>query len=488
MKKSLVALAALAASAAFAQSSVTLYGIVDMGYGTINHSPTNDPYNSAAGPVQPTSAGMLNSGTAAAPVIAPRLTSMLNNNTVTSRWGIKGVEDIGGGTKANFTLESFLNPATGSNPNGKQNDSLPGSGATANSLNAEGSATGAMFAREATVGLEGGMGSLKLGRQLTPMADAIGAYDPMRAGFAVSPLGFNGGYSGGGYTNEARWDNSAKYAYDLNANTKLTAGYRTGNLTGQSSATSAFSLKGEYNTADWGAVVGYTADNGAINSGAGASNGLVNVTSNSTATPAAAATTANSIPGLALTVADTRATMLAFRVTQGAVTYKLGYQHIQLQNSGNPSAFSTTTIPSLYGYAVASVNTAAFNTPRVQDVYWLGANWQVSAPLELSAAYYRRNDSTYGSQGSSAAAGTTTPYTLAATSKADYLSFMAKYSLSKRTNLYATFNTTKVSGGAWSSASTTVSTGGTSAAVTSYGTVYTAPNLQVITVGMAHSF
>lgn len=465
MKKSLVALAALAASAAFAQSSVTLYGIIDMGYGTINHSPSNDPYNSAAGPVNPTSVGMTTVGGNP----APRLSSMLQSNTVTSRWGIKGTEDIGGGTKANFVLESFLNPATGSNPNAKQNDSMPGSG-TANLINAEGSATGAMFGRQATVGVEGSAGRLDLGRQLTPMADAVGAYDPMRAGFAVSPLGFNGGYSGGGYTNEARWDNSAKYAYDLNANTKLTAGYRTGNLAGVGAAGNAYSLKAEYNTADWGTVLAYTADNDAINSGAGASNATSGAAQAVTGTNA---TTANFIPGLALTVADTRATLLAFRVTQGAITYKFGTQHIQFQNPSNASFLSTTTIPSVYGYPVASVNTSAFTGGnRVQNAYWLGANYQVSAPLELSAAYYRRNDSQYGASATS--------YSMVApSSKADYFSLMAKYSLSKRTYAYATANFTKTTGGAWSTG--TVSNG---VATTSA----TTPNLQVITVGVAHSF
>jgi predicted porin len=129
VSKSLVALAALAASAAFAQSSVTLYGILDYGYGTINHSPNNDPVNSAASPVQPTNAFMTNAGTLAAPVNAGRLTSFMGNNTIASRWGVTGTEDLGAGMKANFRLESPVQIATGSVPNGKANDSLPGSGA-----------------------------------------------------------------------------------------------------------------------------------------------------------------------------------------------------------------------------------------------------------------------------------------------------------------------------------------------------------------------
>jgi predicted porin len=448
MKKSLVALAALAASAAFAQSSVTLYGVLDYGFGTINHSPSNDPYNSAASPVQPTNAAMTNLNGQP----APRLTSFMGNNTIPSRWGMKGTEDMGAGNKANFTLESNVNVATGSSANGKINDSQPGSGASGNMLNGEGSYTGALFSRQATVGLEGGWGRLDIGRQLTPVADAVGAYDPMKAGFAVSPLGFNGGYSGGGYTNEARWDNSAKYAFDLNANTRLTAGYRTGNLTGVGSAGNATSLKAEYNTAGWGAVLAYVADNDAINSGAGYA---------AAATTASTYVNATSGPGLALTIADTRATLLAFRVSQGAFTYKFGAEHIQIQNPSNAGSLVAANIPSLYGIPVAKINVGAYGTARVQDVYWLGANYQVSAPLELSAAYYRRSDSTYGNTGD---------YSMTGTSAATYVSFMANYSLSKRTRLYGTFNTTKVSGPAWNTAALST------------------PNLQVITVGVAHSF
>jgi predicted porin len=463
---------------------VTLYGVLDYGFGTINHSPSNDPYNSAASPVNPTSAAQLNMGTAANPVVAPRLTSFMGNNTIPSRWGIKGTEDMGAGNKANFVLESNVNVATGSSASSKQNDSVNG-GATGNLVGAEGSYTGALFSRQATVGLEGGWGRLDIGRQTTPVADAVGAYDPMRTGFAVSPLGFNGGYGGGGYTNEARWDNSAKYSYNLNANTALTAGYRTTNLTGVGSAGNAYALKAEYNTAGWGAVLAYVADNDAINAGSAYSAGATTAV---TSPVNGATVNATSGPALALTIADTRATLLAFRVSQGAFTYKFGYEHIQMQNPSNSGSLVAANIPSLYGIAVGSIQTQPFNTPRVQDIFFVGTNWQVSAPLELSAAYYVRTDSTYGSQTVTQTAGTSTPYSLTQTSKANYLSFMANYSLSKRTALYATANFTKVSGPAWTSNSTTVSTGGTTAAVTSYGTLFTVPNIQSFTVGVRHSF
>ena len=88
MKKSLIALAVLAASgAAMAQSSVTLFGIVDAGVTYAKTSGGDNVY------------GLTNSGNA------------------TSRLGFRGVEDLGGGLKAGFWLEGAI-----------QNDSGTGAG------------------------------------------------------------------------------------------------------------------------------------------------------------------------------------------------------------------------------------------------------------------------------------------------------------------------------------------------------------------------
>ena len=84
MKKSLLALAALGtfAGVAHAQSSVTLYGIVDAGFVFNNNAGGNQLYN-------------LNSG-----------------NLQGSRWGLRGTEDLGGGLKAIFVLENGFNVMT----------------------------------------------------------------------------------------------------------------------------------------------------------------------------------------------------------------------------------------------------------------------------------------------------------------------------------------------------------------------------------------
>ena len=131
MKKSLIALAVLAASgAAMAQSSVTLYGIADIWFGSTKTE------ISGADAVAAGVAGSV------------RNTVLESGGVNTSRWGMKGSEDLGGGLKANFNLEQGF------------------------AIDA-GKAKGVQFDRQAWVGVSGGFGEVKLGRTGT-------AYDDIR--------------------------------------------------------------------------------------------------------------------------------------------------------------------------------------------------------------------------------------------------------------------------------------------------------------------
>ncbi len=123
MKKTLIALAAVAASgAAFAQSSVTLFGIVDLNIRNVRQGGDN-------------------------------LTSLSQDGIASSRLGFRGVEDLGGGMSAGFWLEAGLNPDTGT-PAGLQ------------------------FQRRSTVSLMGGFGEVRLGRDYTPTFWNHTVYDP----------------------------------------------------------------------------------------------------------------------------------------------------------------------------------------------------------------------------------------------------------------------------------------------------------------------
>ena len=113
-----LALAAIfATTAAQAQGTVTLYGLVDTGVEYVtNVGPAGDSLTRV-----------------------PTLTA-----TLPSRWGLRGNEDLGGGLRAVFTLESGLAMDTGSSMQG-----------------------GRLFGRQAFVGLSGDWGTVSLGRQYT---------------------------------------------------------------------------------------------------------------------------------------------------------------------------------------------------------------------------------------------------------------------------------------------------------------------------------
>ncbi|WP_292937789.1 porin [Noviherbaspirillum sp.] len=190
MKKSFLALAVLAAFAsiagsAAAQSSLTIYGVVDAG---IDHQT-----GGVNGAVTKLSSGMQNS----------------------NRIGFKGVEDLGGGASALFVLENGFGVDTGS--------ALQG---------------GALFGRQAFVGLKSNLGALTMGRQYTPIFGALcGELDPFScglAGTAANLMSQGGTPTGGG--NAARTNNSVKYATPLVAGFSADVTYGFGEVAGNTSA------------------------------------------------------------------------------------------------------------------------------------------------------------------------------------------------------------------------------------------------------------
>jgi GBP family porin len=100
MKKTLIvaAVAASFATAANAQSSVTLYGLIDAGFTYVNNEVARNVAKGSA------AAFRLSSG-----------------NINGSRWGLRGTEDLGGGMKAIFTLESGFSMGDGSALQGQVN-------------------------------------------------------------------------------------------------------------------------------------------------------------------------------------------------------------------------------------------------------------------------------------------------------------------------------------------------------------------------------
>lgn len=130
---------ALAPALACAQTSVTLFGSIDGSLRYLTHADT-------AGDSEVLTGGK----------------GLYESN----RFGVLGVEDLGGGWKAHFRLESAFDSGTG----------------------ALGTA-GVLFSRESTVGLSGPWGDVNVGRQFSVNARTVSTYDPMSFRYlSITPL------------------------------------------------------------------------------------------------------------------------------------------------------------------------------------------------------------------------------------------------------------------------------------------------------------
>ncbi|NUU01488.1 porin [Herbaspirillum robiniae] len=214
------ALAAIAAAAghAQAQSSVTIYGLIDSGVEFVNNAGAN------GGSVTRLSSGTMN----------------------TSRIGFRGSEDLGGGLKAIFQLENGFKLDNG------------GFDGDANQL----------FNRQSNVGLEGGFGRVVAGRSFSTTYDFILPFDPMgySANYSwVTSAGATGGRKDGMPTGVS---NLVKYQGEFSG-VKIGAMYGFGEVAGNTSdsakygvglgwGTGPFSVAGTFDR-----VNGTTATNGA---------------------------------------------------------------------------------------------------------------------------------------------------------------------------------------------------------------------------------
>ena len=150
MKKNLIALAVLAASGvASAQSTVTLYGLADVYLGSSR--------------VKISAPGI--------PTTSSRQTVIDSGGFNTSRFGLRGVEDLGSGLKANFVLEAGFDISTGVS----NNYVSPYNFVTPTAANPGGLVqSNAIFGRQSWVGLSSGFGEVRLGKMWTPYDEVKG--------------------------------------------------------------------------------------------------------------------------------------------------------------------------------------------------------------------------------------------------------------------------------------------------------------------------
>jgi predicted porin len=210
----------IASGSCFAQSSVTPYGILDIGMRPLQGLSANNT------PVPPGYA-----------------TSLASGVDQTSVWGIKGQEPLGGGWRAVFRLEGGVNGDTGTQAKSDR-----------------------LFDRHAWAGVDSPYGSVTLGRQPNLVSDQLILVDPLGKRFASFNPGINVAglsntkfgthafgtqYGPSGYAdNFYRLDNTIKVSADAGP-WQARAAYSAGEVAGNASALSSRGVALAYQKSDW---------------------------------------------------------------------------------------------------------------------------------------------------------------------------------------------------------------------------------------------
>lgn len=211
MKKTVAITFAASASAAafcampgYAQSSVSLYGLVDTGF----------TYVSNVGGVR-----------------SNQLTAC---NASGCRIGFGGREDLGGGLATVFTLESGFNPL-----NGKTKDG------------------GTFFGRRAFVGLDGDFGTVTIGRHYPLISDFVGKFES-GGDWAAAGIGY-GEHPGDvdNLNSSYRFNNSVRFASKNYGGLTFGGLYSLGGIAGRPGQNQVYSLAAAYSLGAFKAGVGY---------------------------------------------------------------------------------------------------------------------------------------------------------------------------------------------------------------------------------------
>jgi len=387
-----------------------LYGILDTAVGTVSNQYGIDPtFPASVNPYSTTKA-------------ATSTTGMFNGGIQDSRWGLKGSEDLGGGMKANFQLESGFNLPTGQLNNGAAAlIAASGNGATSgtppvtkaqDTLNnaANTSLNGQLFNRTAWVGLsDSKLGEIRVGKTYNFIYDTVVAFDPVQAAQLFSPLGFSGGLGGGGGVSEkTRLDNSVTYKNKIGPVT-VGAQYQFGTgINGSNTIGSSYGFLLGYEAGPFAIQANYYNATDALKAGLSLTAGDVTLTNYNSSTYMIAA---------------------KYDVTSQA-TVKAGFESITLSTPSDQ--LTAAMVPSYYGYTVGGLANSTYtnaihNSPTsdgnlVTNVYWLGGDYKITSALNLAVGYYYQDVQAYGAT----KAGNVSSY-----------SGLLDYNFSKRTDVYA---------------------------------------------------
>lgn len=281
MKKSPFAVAVLAslASTAYAQGSVTLYGLLDNSIQFVhNANSQNNDFIGMGGP-----------------------------NLQGNRWGLKGNEDLGGGLKAIFQLENGFNPNTGTLGQG-----------------------GRMFGRQAYVGLSSDrFGTVTIGRQYDPVVDQVQGItaDNYFGSMFTTPGDVDNN------DNSSRTNNAIKYVSPTFGGIQFEGMYAFGGAAGATGSGQTWSGAASYTGASLSVAAGYIRMDNASTLAGRTSSGIVGWSSGATSD----ATFDSTINQRFASAKSIGIASVAAQYVVGSLTAGLRYSNAQYK----PDGFST---------------------------------------------------------------------------------------------------------------------------------------------------
>src|SRR6476661_4785853 len=369
---------------------ITVYGIVDTGFGWQSHGAPWDS-RSAVGSsylIQKQNRGSLWT-------LAP---NALSNSFI----GIKGTEPIGGNVSVVFALDAGFDPYSLRFSNG------PGSIAASTGIPqnlqpsySDSSRAGQWYNGQGYVGVSSPTyGTLTVFRQNSLTLDAVFDYDPFGASYGFSPIGFQGITCGGGNTENCRNSTSLKYRVKV-GQFRAAALWQFGGYAQNNASNGAyqFQLGGDIST--WGqgvlsldAIYSHIKDSVALSLGPGTN-----------------AANGEAIPpflpmALTATISDNTAVMFVAKYTNGPLKLFAGYEHIRYKAPSDPqTAFTSISGDFLCANCQAFNNTTISNTAfgvngldnKTFQVMWVGGKYAVTENLDVIGAYYHYiQDSFFG--------------------------------------------------------------------------------------------
>ena len=386
---------------------VTLYGAYDVGIGWVSHGLPVNGYNYEG-------ESLVNrNGNQARFLVAP-------NNLQQTGVGIRGREEFAPGWFVVFNASTGINPQSGLLADAPKtnivNNGLP---RASYSEAIDGARAGQPFNDEFYAGISSAQfGTLTFGRQRSLGTDAMLQYDPAGGSYAFSYIGYNGTLSGGGDTEDSRWDDALKYritygpvhfgamykfangsggCYSPNVDWTATTctpvrphnnayGFDIGGEHGKFSADAVFQhynqaisvlnpLQGPQSQAP-GAQLQSTTDSINTNYIDGGVNPVNLIDPNGT------------LYGI---VTDNNAIMVAAKYAWDRFKFFAGYEYIWLNNPSQPLGVGATDQG---GYILSGVEDNNLDSERLLNIWWTGVKYAYNSKTDITAAWYqqRQND------------------------------------------------------------------------------------------------